>query len=571
MRSLAVQIKFASTVLIACLLLFCGFLFWQLSHQISLSDQADKTRDRQAEMAELAVTTKQIQIDIVQVQQWLTDISATRGENGLDDGPAEAAKVAEDFVIQMAHAKELAKKLKLDDIADGLQATESAFPGYYETGKSMAEAYVSNGTAAGNAVMPNFDKASADLYGALEVVVSEVRSHDADISLTADKAAIASTVNAKFSRTLAIISGLLLTGMIAAYCLFVLRLIIDPLGQFVHHLAEISRGVFDTLVPHKHRENEVGSVARAIDGFRQAQADRIRLETEDQAGRLERRQRREGLERAIASFKADVAHAIDALDSTTSAMGHASSTLAQISETTSDQAKGATGATEEATNNVQIVAAAAEELAASIANISEKISMSQSVVRETGQATETSERNIASLAKSSERIGDIVGLIQSVSSQTNLLALNATIEAARAGEAGKGFAVVASEVKTLADQTGRATHEIAQQINEIQSETRTAVESIRLISERMEQVEQYTVAISEAVGEQSRATQEIAENVARAASCTSAAQQNVASMTGAAEQTHVTAGMVHANIQILAEEKDRLMRTIDAFLLEVAA
>ncbi len=571
MRNLSSQIKTASGVIIAGLVVFCGFLFWQLSHQIDLSNRADQARDRQQQMADLAQTTKQIQIDVVQVQQFLTDVSATRGLNGMDDGPAEAAKNAEDFAVQMQKAQGLAQTLGLTDLSNALTQTNDQFPTYYQTGKAMADAYVTGGTESGNAFMPRFDDASQALYGALEDVVAKVKSHATSVDADADLAAIASTQNAKQARILAIICGLVLTGLITAYCAFVLRAIIDPLDHFVSHLSQIAQGLYDQSVPHTTQQNEIGDVARAIDTFRVSQSDRERLEAADESGRQERRQRRENLERALAAFKDKVNKGLDLLDDSAADMNAVSESLVNISQTTAEQAKSAAASTYEATSNVQIVAAAAEELAASISDISEKISLSQAVVKETGLATDESERNILRLAEASNRIGDIVGLIQGVSSQTNLLALNATIEAARAGDAGKGFAVVASEVKTLADQTSRATLDISKQIGDIQNETQTAVDSIKQIALRMDQVEQYTLAISQAIEQQSQATQEIAANVAQAASCTSNAQYNVSLMTEAADNTQSSADRVKKNTDALIAEKNELSDTIDAFLNEVAA
>ena len=159
------------------------------------------------------------------------------------------------------------------------------------------------------------------------------------------------------------------------------------------------------------------------------------------------------------------------------------------------------------------MAAAAEELTASIGEISRQVAQSSKI---TGKAVEDAKRTdaiVQALAEGAEKIGAVVGLITDIASQTNLLALNATIEAARAGDAGKGFAVVASEVKNLANQTGRATEEIDAQITQIQSATQEAVEAIGGISATIEEVSTIATAIAAAVEQQGAATAEIARNV----------------------------------------------------------
>ncbi|ESQ91098.1 methyl-accepting chemotaxis protein [Asticcacaulis sp. AC460] len=571
MKTLSQRVKAFSAVLVLGIGAAGLFIFLAQNHQISLAQQADAARDREAMMSDLALTTKQIQVHVVQVQQFLTDVSATRSLDGLDDGPAQAEANAKAFEETVTRAEGLAKSLDLPKTQAALKETQGLFPDYYREGQVMADAYVREGTAAGNAHMGRFDAASAALYGGLNRVIDDVQRNGDQISEQADAAVIASTANARLLRNLSVAGVILMASLLIAYAVYILRALVTPLTQFAGQLDEIAADKLDVRVLHTGRTDEVGHVARAIDGFRKAEIEFRGRESVENAARQERRDRRERLEAAIAMFRDRVASVMQSIDSSTNQMDAVTRSLTEISDSTALQSRSAASSTHEATDNVQIVAAAAEELAASIADISDKIGLSQTVVRKTGQVTADSERNIARLAQASERIGDIVGLIQSISAQTNLLALNATIEAARAGDAGKGFAVVASEVKALASQTGKATEEIIRQIQEIQSETGTAVQSIKSIADHMSEVEQYTLAISEAVEQQSRATQDIAQNVAQAASCTAMAQNQVSEMEGAAIQTQTSAGEVGATTQSLARDKAALSQTIDTFLSEVAA
>ncbi|MFP1132157.1 methyl-accepting chemotaxis protein [Asticcacaulis sp. W401b] len=571
MRLLSSQIKIAGALLIGSLGLFCALLFFSLQHEIHLARTAQEANHRRALMGELSLTAKQIQVHIVQVQQFLTDVSATRGLDGLDDGPGEAAKNAAEFKEQITHAKALADTLKLSEIKTALEVVEERFPAYYQTGQAMADAYVKDGTAAGNAFMGTFDGTAKAEYEALDTVLGLIETQNQSISKFAQTASNTSVRNAQTSQLYMLFAGALLTLLVAGGLWFVLRFIIRPLSDFSDQLRRIASGVLDQRIAHTHKQNEIGAIARAIDSFRLAQIEREENEVGAEAGRIERRTRRENLEKAIQTFKDRIDKALSALHHSTRGMQDVSATLEDISAQTAEQSQSASAATLEATDNVQIVAAASEELAASIADISEKISMSQTVVQDTTRVSAESQAKIDRLAQSSERIGDVVNLIQNIASQTNLLALNATIEAARAGEAGKGFAVVATEVKALADQTSRATQDISAQIAEIQSETRTAVESIKAITGKMDEVQHFTVAISAAVEEQSRATQEIAVNVTRAAGCTANAQQSVQMMAQSVERTKHSATRVGQSTQELEAEKETLVQTIDDFLKTVSA
>src|SRR5262249_6109079 len=159
-------------------------------------------------------------------------------------------------------------------------------------------------------------------------------------------------------------------------------------------------------------------------------------------------------------------------------------------------------ASEQASTNVQTVASAAEELSASIAEISRQVSQAAKVAGDAVSRATATNQSVAALAEGAQKIGDVVKLINDIAGQTNLLALNATIEAARAGEAGKGFAVVASEVKSLANQTAKATDEIAAQIQGIQASTKDAVTAIREIAGVIGQVSEISTTIAAAVEEQ---------------------------------------------------------------------
>src|SRR5207253_413413 len=184
------------------------------------------------------------------------------------------------------------------------------------------------------------------------------------------------------------------------------------------------------------------------------------------------------------------------------------------------QTAAAANASTQASTNVGTVAAATEELTASISNISQQVARSAEIA---GKAAEEARRTnivVEGLATGTQKIGEVVTLIQNIASQTNLLALNATIEAARAGEHGRGFAVVASEVKALANQTAKATEEISAQVQDIQNATSEAVNAIQAIGGTIAEIDEISNEISASVNQQGAATREIAGNVQQAANGT---------------------------------------------------
>ena len=206
-------------------------------------------------------------------------------------------------------------------------------------------------------------------------------------------------------------------------------------------------------------------------------------------------------------------------------------------------------AAQAARHNVETVAAAAEELSYSISEISARVSESSRIAEAAVEHATRSDVIMGGLNKASDKIGDVVKLITDIAGQTNLLALNATIEAARAGEAGRGFAVVASEVKSLADQTAKATEEISQQIGMIQSSTGSAVKAIHEIGNTIRQMSEISTAIAAAVEEQSAATNEISRNIQQAAGGTQEVAESIAKI-GISEVSGNGVATAHDALQI---------------------
>jgi len=245
--------------------------------------------------------------------------------------------------------------------------------------------------------------------------------------------------------------------------------------------------------------------------------------------------------------------------------------MSSFAADSNDKATAVADAAEEASNGVQIVAAAAEELASSITEISRQVAHSSRITEKAVLDVRGTDTVVRALAEGAQTIGQVVGLITNIAGQTNLLALNATIEAARAGEAGKGFAVVASEVKSLAAQTAKATEEISSQIVQIQTSTVEAVAAIRAISATIDEVSTISTAIASAVEQQRAATAEIARNVQQTSSSTQAVTKNIGDVRKASIETGTAAAQLLGSASDISNETNLLTTEVNSFLTDIRA
>ncbi len=540
-----------------------------LASSSSVEQHFDMLKD---DVIPLGTSIKSIQIDVIQVQQYLQDVSATRGQDGLDSGFDEAAKFADKFKADTAKAREIAVKLGLEDMRDKLDATTAAFAEFYRVGKEMAEAYVEGGPSSGNKMMPEFDERSEAMGSSMEALLA---TRDGMIDATVmrigeDVDAVKKTIGdtATITSTAAALAAI---GLILAALAF-LRYVVRPILALTDVMENLTAGRRGVVVPHTRNRTEIGRMARATDVFREAIEEREALQAEraaeDERIRAERRSERLAL---ADNFAATVANVVATVGHVAEAIASGARKVDDIAHATAGSAGAAATAVATASGNVGAVATATEELSSAIDEVGRQMHQAGTVSATAARQAEKTNAIVKDLSEATHRIGEIVDLINAVASQTNLLALNATIEAARAGEAGRGFAVVAQEVKALAQQTSKATEEIAQQISTVQSVTGDAVDAIRDITSTVDEISTISRSIIAAVDEQASATREIARSIDNAATGTETVAANIAAVDHSTRDTSQAAGSMVTSSDELNEVARRLRSEVDGFVARIRA
>jgi len=348
------------------------------------------------------------------------------------------------------------------------------------------------------------------------------------------------------------------------------RSIVRPIAEMTEAMRHLSKGNTDTHVPALDRGDEVGAMAKSVQVFKEIMIESDRLKSEQdhlkQKAEADKKQLLHGL---ADEFECGVRESLETLGRSSTTMRAMSEEMSSAAHETSGRASSVAAAAEQATTSVQSVAAAAEELAASVAEIGRQAVQSKQIASDAVAQTGATNTAVDNLSAAADKIGDIVQLINDVAGQTNLLALNATIEAARAGDAGKGFAVVASEVKSLANQTAKATEEIATQVRGMRDATGDAVAAIGRIGSTIGKFNEVASAIAAAVEQQSAATKEISRNAQGAAVGTVQVSENIAGVSIAAGTTGTSANRVHSSADDLNNQAAKLRGDVDRFVASV--
>ena len=485
------------------------------------------------------------------------DLGGRRQEFLLIAGEADQwLKVLQDFSETQAD-RDLASALTRD-FADWVAMAEG------ENGVFDQHAIMLENELKADAFAEEVDRIGDDIVEQINIVIdaADVQSDSADERAAALVSSAAAILLGLSAITIALAVGL---------GLMVMRTVIAPLATVTDLMGSLTKGKLDVKIPFMERTDEIGRIANAVEVFRSSGVERSRLEQEAEQTNEEARLRQEQVDLLISRFREGMQSLLQMVLSDSNEMKSAATRLNQIAEATETTALEANNATEEASANVETVASATEEMTVSVQEINGQVSRGLNLVKSASTDAGSVNEKVKNLATAAQQIGEVIGMISDIAEQTNLLALNATIEAARAGEAGKGFAVVASEVKSLAEQTGKATEQISQQITTIQNSTEQAVVDIGGIASSVAEIDTFMASIASAIEEQSATTSEIARNVQEAATGNKRVSSGMNQVSSAVSDTKKSADSVLISSENLEKRSGEISREVENFLKEVEA
>lgn len=391
----------------------------------------------------------------------------------------------------------------------------------------------------------------------------------------------------------------ILLAVILVFSLFITASIMGPLRRLQTELIALSKGKYDQPVTDMDHSDGIAGMARAAEFLRQnsleterlrAEAETARQQREEEEREFERLQQQEETRRREAeverqaaaaeerqqmqaelakSFEDEVSKVIQSLSESVADLQMAADTMSEAIEETGFEVSSAAGATDATSQDMISVAEATEGLTGAISEIRTQVEQANVITTTAMDAAKDAEGRVGSLSTASERISEVIHLINDIAEQTNLLALNATIEAARAGEAGKGFAVVASEVKSLANQTARATQEIEEQVSAMQSATKGTVDAVNSIHTTIGHVSEISGMIAAAVVQQEASTGEISRSVQNASQSTANLSHNVGRVQEMAHRSSGAAKTVNASSGGLTEQTSLLEKSVNRFMARI--
>lgn len=538
-RAVPAAIAALITVNIAAL----GFAELQIS-QLAKSSQelAEFTRQNDGSIKELEVLAKGIELDIVSTQEALSDISATRGLDGLDEGFVLAEESAAALADKANRVMEIGDRLGEPELSAAMLSLTEKFAAFKAAGIEMAQAYVAGGPAEGNRLMPSFDQVASALEQEVKASIETI--HTAEAGIDAQIKAGMDKKLAEAEKSLYV--GLVFAGMALALglmlMLYIVRNVVRPLVGMKEYMSGLATGDYSKDVPHANRKDEIGEMAQSVAYFRQGEIERksARERSEAEQAEIQRLEQEaaqrkavedaervrviealtQGLENLSAgnltyrineAFAADYEKlrtefnsSVDRLNSTVQDIAATTEAVRLSSSEIGSAADDLSKRTEQQAASLEETAAALDEITSTVKSSSQRAEEASEMVAGTKDSTEKSAKVVQTaisamekIEESSGRISQIISVIDDIAFQTNLLALNAGVEAARAGEAGKGFAVVAQEVRELAGRSANAAKEIKTLIETSSTHVGNGVSLVNQTGTALAEIESQVIKIND--------------------------------------------------------------------------
>jgi methyl-accepting chemotaxis protein len=468
--------------------------------------------------------------------------------------------------------------------AETSAAFKTAFDGYMEDSKKVLK-YIVKGKPK-RAFRISNGRAAAALVDAELNIRKIIVSSEESINRSTKRANARSTLFRKAMIAIALIGILAIGGFTI---ILVLKGVIRPIKSITEAMRELAAGNRQVEIPGLDRSDELGEMAASVAIFKTSMIqneehealERERLKSEQKREEAERQKQREAMEQRDKraknieqlnnAFDQQVSDVLGVVTNGIGDMKTNAEAMSTMADDTTEMSTAVADASVNAANNVQAVAETTNDMTNAIGEVVQQASQASEISAAAVAEVQSASTQIGGLDEAANKIGDVVNLITEIADQTNLLALNATIEAARAGDAGKGFAVVASEVKNLATQTSKATEEISDQINQIQSAARDTVGVIDSIGSIINQVNDLSVTISAAIEKQGSVTREIAQNVELAAGGSQQVNQNIAGVNERATQSRTAASSLLDTANDLGNQSATLHDLVEKYLVEIKA
>ena len=366
--------------------------------------------------------------------------------------------------------------------------------------------------------------------------------------------------------------SLAIIGMVLFVAFIVSRGLTKPLHVILQKIKLLEKGNTSFTVEYKERADEIGDLARCIDSFRESAINTTAMEDSIRQKDLEAVADKKNVQAKFANdFEQNVKGIVNIVAAAATELSQTAQSMVGIIKGSALKATEATSAATSTMSNVQTVAAAAEELSASVKEISSQFQKTTGLVAESGDRTANADALAQALTLSSDRVSNAMEMIASISGQINLLALNATIESARAGEAGKGFAVVASEVKNLAGQTDKSVVEIKGVVDEMRTASHAIIGALNAIKSSVSSISEASSSVASAVEEQSATTNEIARSMQIASTGTQTVSKNLGEVSTSATQAGAVAEQMYQASQELSKQAESLNTQVDNFLTKIRA